>query len=220
MGAVEVHALRGVSLQVGRGELLSIMGPSGSGRSTMMNVLGCLDQPTSGEYHLDDVDVSSLDDNALSEIRNGKIGFVFQTFNLLPRTSVLENVELPLIYQRSGWMRGTSGCERRKRATQSLEVVGLVERARHAARHHPCRRADGQPRLALWSRDRGPLPTAQPGDRHHRRLCVTHDPNIALHTERIVCLSDGRVVADESVHGPRDARATLAALPAESTTGN
>lgn len=238
MGTVEVHALRGVSLQVSRGELLSIMGPSGSGKSTMMNVLGCLDQPTSGEYYLDGVDVSSLDDNALSDIRNRKIGFVFQTFNLLPRTSALENVELPLIYQRGRLMRGTSGRERRQRATQSLEVVGLAERVRH----HPNELSGGerqrvaiaralamQPDIILADEPTGNLDSRSGAEivalfqQLNREMgitvvFVTHDPNIALHTERIVRLSDGRIIADEPVHSPRDARATLAVLLAVSTT--
>jgi putative ABC transport system ATP-binding protein len=237
MGAVEVHALRGVSLQVHPGELLSIMGPSGSGKSTMMNVIGCLDQPTSGTYHLDGVDVSELDDDQLSDIRNRKIGFVFQTFNLLPRTSALENVELPLIYQRNGLLRGSSGRERRQRATQSLEIVGLGDRVRH----HPNELSGGerqrvaiaralamQPNIILADEPTGNLDSRSGAEivsvfqQLNREMgitvvFVTHDPNIALHTARIVRLQDGLVVGDEPVDGPREAATTLAALLAEST---
>jgi putative ABC transport system ATP-binding protein len=237
MGTVEVHALRGVSLQVGEGELLSIMGPSGSGKSTMMNVLGCLDQPTSGEYYLDGVDVSALGDDALAEIRNRKIGFVFQTFNLLPRTTALENVELPLLYQRAGFMRSVGGRQRRQRATQSLELVGLGERIRH----HPNELSGGerqrvaiaralamQPSIILADEPTGNLDSRSGAEivatfqRLNREMgitivFVTHDPNIALHTQRIVRLRDGRIVADEPVETPLDAETTLAMVLAESS---
>ena len=125
MGEVEVRALRGASLQVERGELVAIMGPSGSGKSTLMNILGCLDQPTSGEYYLEGMPVARLDDNRLAQIRGKRIGFVFQSFNLLPRTSALHNVELPLIYS------GIGRSERRRRAATALEMVGLGDRLHH-----------------------------------------------------------------------------------------
>jgi putative ABC transport system ATP-binding protein len=236
MGAVQVHALRGVSLQVGEGELLSIMGPSGSGKSTMMNVLGCLDQPTSGEYYLGGVDVSALDDDALADIRNRKIGFVFQTFNLLPRTTALKNVELPLIYQRTGFMRGVSGRERKQRAAQSLEMVGLGERVHHRPnelsggeqqRVAIARALAMQPAIMLADEPTGNLDSRSGAEivaifqRLNREMgitvvFVTHDPNIALHTRRIVRLRDGRIVADEPVEDPRDADTTLAMALAES----
>jgi putative ABC transport system ATP-binding protein len=224
-GDIEVHALRGVSLQVDAGELLSIMGPSGSGKSTMMNVLGCLDQPTSGEYYLDGVDVKRLNDNALAEIRNRKIGFVFQTYNLLPRTTALQNVELPLVY------RGLGGRERRQRVTESLEMVGLGDRIHHRPnelsggeqqRVAIARALATQPDIILADEPTGNLDSRSGAEitaifqRLNRELgitvvFVTHDPEIAAHTRRVVQLLDGKIVADELVENSLDAEATLAA---------
>ena len=226
---IEVHALRGVSLQVDEGESLSIMGPSGSGKSTMMNVLGCLDQPTSGEYYLDGVDVKALNDNALAEIRNRKIGFVFQTFNLLPRTTALQNVELPLVY------RGVNGRERRQRATESLEMVGLGDRIHHRPnelsggeqqRVAIARALATQPAIILADEPTGNLDSRSGAEivaifqRLNREMgitvvFVTHDADIAAHTRRIVQLLDGRIVGDEPVENPLDAEATLAAVELE-----
>ncbi|MBL7183384.1 MAG: ABC transporter ATP-binding protein [Anaerolineae bacterium] len=223
---IEVHALRGVSLQVDEGESLSIMGPSGSGKSTMMNVLGCLDQPTAGEYYLGGVDVKALNDNALAEIRNRKIGFVFQTFNLLPRTTALQNVELPLIY------RGTSGRERRRQATDALEMVGLVDRIHHRPnelsggeqqRVAIARALATRPDIILADEPTGNLDSRSGAEivaifqRLNREMgitvvFVTHDPDIAAHTRRVVQLLDGKIVTDEPVENPLDAEATLAAV--------
>jgi putative ABC transport system ATP-binding protein len=227
MGEVEVHALRGVSLTVSRGEILTIMGPSGSGKSTMMNIIGCLDQPTSGSYLLEGQDVSHLHDDELAVIRNLRIGFVFQTFNLLARTSALQNVTLPLIYA------GVGRTERRDRARAALETVGLGHRLDHLPtelsggqqqRVAIARALVGNPSIILADEPTGNLDSQSGAEvmailqglnRRHGMtvVLVTHDPAIARHTERILNLYDGLITHNEIVEEP------LLAMPEVSQTG-
>ncbi len=210
MGAVEVRALNGVDLQVERGEYLAIMGSSGSGKSTLMNLLGCLDTPSSGSYRLNETAVEGLSDGELAAIRNREIGFVFQTFNLLPRTSALHNVELPLIYA------GVSRGERRQRASEALERVGLKDRMHHQPnelsggqrqRVAIARALVNRPSILLADEPTGNLDSATSAeimdlfDNLQRQgntvILVTHEADIAAHTRRRVLLRDGRVVGDE-----------------------
>ena len=206
MGDVEVHALRGLSIKIKPGEVLSIMGPSGSGKSTLMNTLGCLDRPTAGDYYLDGESVAELDDDQLADIRNRKVGFIFQTFNLLPRATALSNVELPMRY--AGVTEGRS-----QRARQALETVGLGDRVDH----RPNELSGGQqqrvaiaralvnnPAIVMADEPTGNLDTKS-GDeimnlllglnqeRGVTLIIVTHDPEVAARTNRIVTIRDGQV---------------------------
>ncbi len=227
LGEIEVKALRGVSFAIRAGELLAVMGPSGSGKSTLMNVLGCLDQPNSGSYRLDGVEVAQLNDDQLAEIRNRSIGFVFQTFNLLPRTTALANCELPMLYA------GASARERTERARQALEQVGLGDRIDH----HPNELSGGQqqrvaiaralvnrPSIILADEPTGNLDSKSGIEimeilqqlneqRGITVMIVTHDPFIARHTDRVLRLQDGKIVVDEPV--PHRLRAGEVERPSE-----
>jgi putative ABC transport system ATP-binding protein len=209
MGDTDVHALQGVSLDIARGDFVAIMGASGSGKSTLMNIVGCLDVPTRGHFWLDGVDVRTLDDDDLARIRNRKIGFVFQNFNLLPRMSAVANVELPLAYA------GVRPKERRERAAQALEAVGLGQRMDH----QPSEMSGGQqqraavaraivtnPALILADEPTGNLDTESSLDvmsvfaalhaQGRTVVLITHEEDIAAYTERVVKLRDGRIVED------------------------
>jgi len=227
MGDIEIHALHGISLGINRGEFVAIMGASGSGKSTTMNILGCLDRPTRGHYFLEDQDVSTLSKDELADIRNRKIGFVFQGFNLLSRTSALENVELPMLYL------GVKTEERLRRAREALELVGLGDRLDNMPnqlsggqqqRVAVARALVNQPTIILADEPTGNLDSRtsvevmgvfQYLNREHRITIalVTHEPDIAQYAKRIVVFKDGRIKRDEPVISPRSAQEELERLP-------
>jgi putative ABC transport system ATP-binding protein len=212
MGAETIHALRGVSLEIEPAEYVAIMGPSGSGKSTLMNLIGCLDSPSSGRYELNGVDVSELDDNRLADIRNKEIGFVFQTFNLLPRSHALHNVELPLIYS------GMTAEERRKVALAALSQVGLSDRIHHKPnelsggqrqRVAIARALVNQPSLLLADEPTGNLDSKtgveilglfhELWEKGHTIIVVTHEEGVARSAQRILRIRDGLIASDERI---------------------
>ncbi len=227
MGDVDVHALRGVSLEIRQGEFVAIMGASGSGKSTMMNIIGCLDRPTRGTYHLDGEDVSQLSKDERADIRCQKIGFVFQGFNLLSRTSALENVELPMLYL------GVDSATRHQRATEALAAVGLAGREQN----HPNQLSGGQqqrvavarslvnnPALILADEPTGNLDSRTSvevmeifqrlnRERGITLVLVTHETDIAEYADRIVVFKDGKIKSDRPVEHRRDAAEALKNLP-------
>ena len=233
-GEVDVHAVRGVSLEIARGEFVALMGSSGSGKSTLMNILGCLDRPTAGRYFLDGEDVSSLDGDQLADVRNRKLGFVFQSFNLLARTSALENVELPLLY---GTAR-LSNAQLRERAERVLEAVGLQGRGEH----HPSQLSGGQQQrvsiaralinggaIILADGPTGALDSKGGNEvmailersnaEGHTIVLASHDSAIAAHAQRIVRIADGRIVSAVPQNRAAAVRPVLAGPPAVRASG-
>jgi putative ABC transport system ATP-binding protein len=219
LGDISVHALRGVSVQVRRGEYVAIMGTSGSGKSTLMHILGCLDVPTAGAYRLGGTDVSALDEDELSDVRNRQIGFVFQSFNLVPRARAIANVELPLAYG------GLPRADRRGRALTALDRVGLADRVHHM----PSELSGGQqqrvaiaralvtnPSMILADEPTGNLDTGsteevlaifrQLHDEGVTVILITHEDDVAAHAQRVIRLSDGRIISDEDTITAQDAR--------------
>ena len=226
LGDYEIHALRGIDLSIERGEFVAIMGPSGSGKSTLMHILGCLDRPTKGKYRLEGKDVSSMDRNSLAEVRNLKIGFVFQSFILLARTTALENVELPLLYN------GSSTRKRIDKARAALSLVGLEGRENH----YPNKLSGGQqqrvaiaralvndPAIILADEPTGNLDTRTSievmemfqslNDKGITVILITHEKDIASFAKRNITFRDGRIVIDERVDAPKNAKEELRALP-------
>src|SRR5882672_8133106 len=229
-GEVDVHAVRGVSLEIAQGEFVALMGASGSGKSTMMNIIGCLDRPTMGKYWLDGIDVSQLNRDELADIRNQKIGFVLQGFNLLARTSAVENVELPMLYTR----KRMNGESQRERALKALEIVGLSDRADHT----PNQLSGGQqqrvaiarglanhPSLLLADEPTGNLDSRTSieimgvfqklNDQGITIIMVTHELDIAQYTKRMIVMRDGKVVSDTPVNNRFNAENELRRLEAE-----
>lgn len=226
LGEHAINALRGINLSVGNGEFVAIMGPSGSGKSTLMHILGCLDRPTSGKYFLDGNDMSTLDRNKLAQIRNKKIGFVFQSFNLLSRTTALDNIELPLLYN------GTTTKERLEKARLALRMVGLEGRESS----YPNQLSGGQqqrvaiaralindPSLILADEPTGNLDTKTSievmsifqslNESGITIVLITHETDIAAYTKRNITFRDGKIIKDEAVLRPRNAKKELLSLP-------